>query len=724
MRKLSYKIARLLPRLVQDGSCPPTDRDSKDVVMIPTVFISLLQELWTPVDYPAVGGSASYASPPSLPGTPLPIPQLLPGTLSLPPGLVGELPKVPRHPKLDTSMARLAEASARSATEDELLATASGVRLMSGRVQVQISTHASGVERAREAVVATGGEVTGVAGKGTIMQAWVPPAALKGLTEADDIYFIRRPAYAVPLENLQAGDYTTEGVSVINADAWQTAGYSGVGVKVGIIDGGFSGYVSLLGSELPASVTVRNFVDGETDAQVDGGSCHGTACTEIIHDVAPDAQLYLAKTSSFVDLEEAVQWMKQVGVDIISTSLGWYNVTSGDGTGLFAELVEDARQHGILWATAAGNDRESHWCGSFYDPDADDVHNFSGAKNWEIDFFGPTEGTGYVIPSGTLIRGYLRWDDWENVNQDYALALVRWTGITWKVVALSQDRQSGQMGQTPTESIWYYATSSTSYGFVILRYSATRAVHLELLAPKVAPLHLPVYAYSLANLADAPDAITVAAVDVCSPYPQESYSSEGPTNGPGGTALGGFTKPDISGFANVSTASYPYPLFSGTSAATPHVAGAAALVLSAYPHYTPDQLQSFLESQAIDMGTSGMDTIYGHGRLYLGDPPEPTPTATRTATKTMTPTATSTITPTARPTATSTPTSSHTPTDLPTVPLPTTTNTPTGTATKTLTATATNTPTSTITATTTQTPYPTPEGGWPYSLALPVVWKP
>jgi len=38
-------------KLVQDGSCPPTDRDSKDVVMIPTVFISLLQGLWTPVDY-------------------------------------------------------------------------------------------------------------------------------------------------------------------------------------------------------------------------------------------------------------------------------------------------------------------------------------------------------------------------------------------------------------------------------------------------------------------------------------------------------------------------------------------------------------------------------------------------------------------------------------------------------------------------------------------------
>ena len=132
-----------------------------------------------------------------------------------------------------------------------------------------------------------------------------------------------------------------------------------------------------------------------------------------------------------------------------------------------------------------------------------------------------------------------------------------------------------------------------------------------------------VTARSLANLADAPAAMTVAALDVKSPYPQESYSSEGPANGPGGTATGGATKPDISGFANVSTASYPDPnaKFNGTSSATPHVAGAAALVKGAYPAYTPAQIQGFLEGRAIDMGSAGKDTLFGWGRLYLGTPP-------------------------------------------------------------------------------------------------------
>ena len=165
--------------------------------------------------------------------------------------------------------------------------------------------------------------------------------------------------------------------------------------------------------------------------------------------------------------------------------------------------------------------------------------------------------------------------------------------------------------------------SSAPYGFIIKRVSSSRNVNFEVFAPKVARLDELVHARSLANLADAPAAMTVAALDVDAPYPQESYSSEGPTNGPGGTAAGGAIKPDIAAFANVSTASYPDPTdkFNGTSSATPHVAGAAALVKGANPAYTPAQIQSFLQGRAIDMGSAGKDTIYGYGRLSLGAPP-------------------------------------------------------------------------------------------------------
>jgi subtilisin family serine protease len=405
---------------------------------------------------------------------------------------------------------------------------------------------------------------------------------------------------------------TTEGAAVINAPAWHTKGYTGAGVRVAIIDAGFEGYPSLLGTELPSSVTAKNFVDGETDSQVNGSTVHGTACAEIVHDIAPGASLYLAKVGTAVDLEEAVNWAKSQKVKIISTSLGWYNMTPGDGTGFFANLVQSARNAGIFWVTAAGNDREAHWGGAF---SADVYGNHLFAPDQNVNYFGPGNGDAYLIPAGYPIRVFLRWDDWAAVDQDYDLYLLRWS---------SEDVQNGGAGQSPTEFVGVLSGgASTPYGFLIARTSGSRNVNLEVFAPKVGRLDEIVTERSLANLADSPAAMTVAALDINSPYPQESYSSEGPTNGPGGSATGGLVKPDIAGFANVSTASYPSPKFNGTSSATPHVAGAAALIKGLYTGLSPSELQAYLQGRAVDIGAVGKDSLFGWGRLNLGTAPNP-----------------------------------------------------------------------------------------------------
>jgi hypothetical protein len=62
------------------------------------------------------------------------------------------------------------------------------------------------------------------------------------------------------------------------------------------------------------------------------------------------------------------------------------------------------------------------------------------------------------------------------------------------------------------------------------------------------------------------------------------------------------------------------------------VAGAAALLLSAQPSYSVEQLRSALEARAVDQGHPGKDTQFGYGRLYLGDPavlPPPAPSTGR-----------------------------------------------------------------------------------------------
>ena len=205
---------------------------------------------------------------------------------------------------------------------------------------------------------------------------------------------------------------------------------------------------------------MKNFVDGENDSQVNGTTVHGTACAEVVHDIAPSAILYLAKVGTNVDLEEAVNWAKAQNVKIISTSLGWYNLTPGDGTGFFANLVQSARNAGIFWTTAAGNDRQAHWGGAF-SGDANGYHQFAGSQ--VVDFFGTGDGsTAYLIPSGYPIRVFLRWDDWSAKNQDYDLYVVRWNGSAWQIVGSSLTRQTGGAGQTPTEYVGVVTSGSSA----------------------------------------------------------------------------------------------------------------------------------------------------------------------------------------------------------------------------------------------------------------------
>ncbi len=108
----------------------------------------------------------------------------------------------------------------------------------------------------------------------------------------------------------------------------------------------------------------------------------------------------------------------------------------------------------------------------------------------------------------------------------------------------------------------------------------------------------------------------------------EPFSSQGPT-------IDGRTKPDISGFDGVSGTTYGNSTgcssstgFFGTSASSPNVAGAAALLKQQNPAFGPDELQSLLESKAQDLGTAGKDDLYGAGKLLLGPAPVVFPTIT------------------------------------------------------------------------------------------------
>ena len=98
----------------------------------------------------------------------------------------------------------------------------------------------------------------------------------------------------------------------------------------------------------------------------------------------------------------------------------------------------------------------------------------------------------------------------------------------------------------------------------------------------------------------------------------ESFSSRGPTTD-------NRTKPDIVG-ADGGTSS-TYGTWHGTSQASPHVAGLAALVKQRFPTKSPSSIASYLKTNALARGTVPNNT-WGYGFARLPALPTPVPLST------------------------------------------------------------------------------------------------
>ncbi len=543
--------------------------------------------------------------------------------------------------KLDTSLQRVL--SYYGASGEAVALTAAnqlGIKVTGGSVRVIVQANAGEKDKARD--YAGGLGATLEQEYQDYLQMLVPVPRLAQLGQDDSVRFVSEAVEGQPAA-------LSEGVSLIGANAWQTAGIDGTGVKVAIIDIGFAGYQGKLGTDLPSSVTIQNFrSDGDFAA-----TQHGTAVAEIVHDVAPGAQLYLIATDTYVSLGSAVNWAISQDVQVVNHSVGYLGGGTGDGLGPVNSVVSAATGAGIVWVNAAGNSAAEHWGGTWSDPDLDGFLNFSGSD----------ETNDLFLFGGEAVTFYLSWNDpWSSSCNNYNLAV--YDSLTL-LVGFSVNLQNC-FTAPPIEVIPFTAPYTDTFSVVINKYSASGSQKFNLFAQDNPDnLQYETASGSLAPPADNASAISVGAVPWNSPNTAETFSSQGPTTD-------GRKKPDIAAPDYVTTSTYGVDGFSGTSAASPHVAGAAALVLDLNPCYSRAQVQSFLEGRAVPLGAPGKDNVFGSGRLSLGSPnsscPGPTPTAT------VTPTATSTSTPT--PTATPVPTQTATPTPSAT---PGVTTTPTAT---------------------------------------------
>lgn len=448
-------------------------------------------------------------------------------------------------------------------------------------------------------------------------------ALLGKIAALEHVIGVRAPVRSVPLA-IQVKS-SGEGVEAIGAPAWQTAGITGKGVKVGILDQGFGGFISALSF---GSWKIRPGIDQAELDRLTGP--HGTACARIIQDIAPEATLYIAPFDDDVGFRNAVEWLQKEKVDIISNSNGWLVGPMDGENGFFAPLINETVGTGALWVNSAGNQALTHMLmsGGFNEgKEANGFHEFPhGEKRLQIL---PSEGS-------KSLWIVLNWqDNWNGAKQNYDLYLYDKTGRMIDTGGQGVKSQNGKAGDNPYEEIFYHITDPSSSPFYIAIRNVNRAsdkgwlnLHLSEKSGLFGSGGNPAKGNpngSVTTPGDAHQALTVGAIPWQGWQPgtdkgPEEYSSQGPLLD-GADSI----KPDISAPTDVSSSLYPDRSFGGTSAAAPHVAGAAALIKSVCPDWPPVQVKDYLLHNAADVTSDGAgpgaDNQTGFGRLLL--PTEP-----------------------------------------------------------------------------------------------------
>lgn len=453
------------------------------------------------------------------------------------------------------------------------------------------------------------------------VQVFLPPESIKDLAPWGEIKIIKLPV----TPEASGNTVRSEGLSIGNINNWHSNGITGENVRMGVLDVGFSGYGSLVGSELPVNTTAVY-----TGAQADFYSTgHGTACAEIIHDVAPDADLYLVNVADLdVDYISAVNWLEQKNVDIISSSMGlnlrtfcYYihhllyssHFNQGYASTQLEELseiqetisfkVNQTVSGGITWVQAAGNSAQSRWTGYFHDSDKNGFHNFAGNDVFnEITFLHYGEPI-YIVLAWAKENDFVTTDDYD---------LYIYNESTGRVVSQSfLDQRDTNLG---FESCEITPHPYYRYSIAIKKYAGSnQEVTIMIGYEDIANLEYNSPEKTINNGTPNADeaVISVGAVPYYNPYVIEDFSSQGPGEN-------GLVKPDLVAPDAVSTVSYERPFY-GTSAAAPHVAGVSALIKQRYPSYSPRQMKQYLESNALDLGAPGKDNVYGSGFVQLPD---------------------------------------------------------------------------------------------------------
>ena len=427
-----------------------------------------------------------------------------------------------------------------------------------------------------------------------ILAAWVEVNELDNIASLDVVNSIR----TVIQPETRVGSVTSQGDAILKADIFRDlSGTDGTGIKIGIISDGVNNWTSAVNTgDLPGTVNVLSDSIGGDE---------GTAMLEIVHDLAPGAELYFHDCGdNMLAFNAGIDELVASGCKVICDDISWLASPFFEDGIVAQHIAASITDNDIIYVSSAGNAGgnygSGHYQGLYYD----------GGNNLHGDSL-------YVnLPPGGAAIAILQWnDEFGSSSNDYDLDL--WEADTANRLGSSYNIQDGS--GDPIEIIYFdNNTGGDLEGeYTVFNYNGNAV-------PQI--LEIYIYCYGEGSLSTdnltARDSIyghqavtgviTVGAVGAASPNQIEPFSSQGPVTMLTQTR----PKPDICAVDGVAVtgAGGFYNPFYGTSAAAPHVAAIAALGWSKNPTWTADQVKAKLLEGTIDLGQSGYDSVYGNGR--------------------------------------------------------------------------------------------------------------
>lgn len=509
----------------------------------------------------------------------------------------------------------------------------SSIRVIDDRVVVDVVADGD-VATLEAELVALG--MRNVAVFGRMISGELPVSAIPAL---DAIATLRsaRPARA----RRKSGAINSQGDLAMRADVARTAfGVTGAGVKVGVLSDSFNclnGAAANVAANELSPVTVIQEISGCAD-----GTDEGRAMLQIVHDVAPGATLLFATafngTASFAS---NILALRNNGAHIILDDIA-YNDEPMFQDGPIAQAIDTVVSQGAAFFSASCNDAHRSYesvfragttfaNGAF--PSAGGAPHFFGGTAHN---FAPSGAAVHMqritIGAGRTLQIVLQWDSpFFSVSgppgspNDLDVYLLNSAGT--QVVA---GAATGNTGDDALEIFTFTNSGATAnFNLMIVSFQGPPPGFIKYAQVGGPGITIATFDTASGTVWGHPAANGAAAVGAAfygdtpvfgvAPPVLESYSSGGPvqiffdTAGnrlptPAIRAKPQFVAPD-----GVQT-TVLNPFF-GTSAAAPHAAGVAALMLQQRPGLSPSALYSALQSTAVDMGPPGFDLDNGSGLI-------------------------------------------------------------------------------------------------------------